>query len=773
MLNYRYGKGELTNWVVEETGFSSHLQGKTETIMALGNGYLGVRSTAEEEYLGQKRDMFVNGTFNKFSDKEVSELPNLPDVLAINFEFDGHRFTLEQGTVEAYSKRLNLKTGLLTREITWKTPGGKTIRFCFERFVSLRRKNVLASKVTISADQPTAVKITSGINGQLTNSGSQHSNEEDMRFFDKTYLQMNTSTTQSEILISTNTTHRLNTQAQTTMFMDRRKMEQGFVFTLDGAVELEKISAVYTSRDKNLEEMNWVQIKEYAHQQMAQVAALGFAALAEESAAEWEEQVWKRYPISIKSRHDYDELAIRFAIYHMVIMTPAHDSRMGIGAKGLTGEGYKGHSFWDTEIFILPFYMYSYPEVARKLLEYRYLGLEGARKKARENGFEGAMYPWEAAWPPDGEVTPVWGAVDIVTGEQTKIWSGFIEIHITSDIVFMLWRYYQSTGDQDFMDRFGYEMIFDTASFWASRLEWNESKQQYEINNVVGPDEYKEHADNNAFTNYMSAYNLELAIQCAKDLQENRPELFARLNKKLNVDAALPVWEDKVGKIYLPQPTAAGVVPQDDGYLTYPTIDLEKYKNQEQVGSLFLDYNLEQVNKLQVSKQADIMMLFYLLEERFSQEVKKASYAYYEPKTLHDSSLSLSTHCILANDLGEYEKAYHLFRQASEIDLGPNMKTSDQGIHSASLGGLWQCIVMGFGGMRVRNGELHFNPRLPDEWSELEFPICWNGATIAVKITKEEITLKNNSQTAATVKVAGQEIELKNEVTVKLKRAGA
>jgi len=756
MLNYDLGKEELKNWLVEETKFSGKTLGKTETIMAQGNGYLGIRGTAEEDYLGQKRNMFISGTFNRFSEKEVTELPNLPDVLGIAIEIDGYRFSLEQGEVLKYSKVLNLKTAVLTRDITWKTPNGKVIELHFERFVSAKQRHVLGSKVVLCSQDPATVRICSGINGQLTNTGVQHFNEENMRFFDKTYLQMNVSTTQSNIFVSINTTHKLSQTADMTMNIDRRRMEQCFIFDLNGKASFEKLSVLYTSIDRELEGKDPKGIGEFAYQDMISIARRGYKALRQESINVWEKKIWEQYRVSIRSDNDYDELSVRFAIYHMVCMTPIHDNRMGVAAKGLTGEGYKGHSFWDTEIFILPFYIYSNSEVARNLLEYRFLGLEGAQKKALENNFKGAMYPWEAAWPSDGEVTPVWGGVDIVTGERTKIWSGFIEIHITSDICYMLWRYYQSTGNQEFMDHCGYEIIFDTATFWTSRYEWNETKNRYEINDVIGPDEYKEHCNNNAFTNYMSAFNLQIAIECAKNLKQSRPELYNRLQRKLDVDNALPVWEEKLSKIYLPRPTAEGIVPQDDDYLLLPVIDLEKYKNQEEVGTLFFEYNLAQVNKLQVSKQADVMMLFYLLEEKFSPEVKIASYKYYEPKTLHDSSLSLSTYSILANDLGDYEKAYRLFQLASEIDLGPNMKTSDHGIHAASLGGLWQCMVMGFGGMRVKGGMLHCNPRLPEKWHELKFPFEWHGNRLTVTVSKEQLLIESNTDKPVHLVVWGE-----------------
>ena len=447
-------------------------------------------------------------------------------------------------------------------------------------------------------------------------------------------------------------------------------------------------------------------------------------------------------------------------------MTPKHDSRMGIGAKGLTGEGYKGHSFWDTEVFILPFYIYSNPKVARSLLKYRYLGLEGARLKAKENGYMGAMYPWEAAWPSDGEVTPVWGAVDIVTGKQTKIWSGFIEQHITSDIANAVWQYYIITDDQEFMNKYGYEIIFETANFWSSRLEYNEEFDYYEINEVIGPDEYKEHVNNNAFTNYMAMHNFKLAIKYANELIDRNDEVFESLENKYRISNLKNDWKEKIEKIYLPIPNKDLVIPQDDSYLSKEVIDLTKYKNHANVATLFKDYSLDQVNEMQISKQADIVILFYLLEDLFSNEVKIANFNYYEPKTMHDSSLSLSTHSIIANDLGNKEIAYDLFKRATRIDMGQNLDSSNHGIHSASLGGIWQCIVMGFGGVRMLGEKLRINPNLPDKWSNLEFPMYWKGELLHVSLTKERLKISTNSTSEIELSIYSKSYKFVGELSV-------
>ena len=378
------------------------------------------------------------------------------------------------------------------------------------------------------------------------------------------------------------------------------------------------------------------------------------------------------------------------------------------------------------------------------------------------------MYPWEAAWPSDGEVTPVWGAVDIVTGKQTKIWSGFIEQHITSDISNAVWQYYMITGDEEFMNKCGYEILFDTARFWISRLEWNEDKKEYHINDVIGPDEYKEHVNNNAFTNYMAKHNIDLAMEYCDKLRNSNMDLYNKLNEKLDLERSMELWKDRVDKIYIPEPNEKGIIAQDDTYLTKEIIDLTKYKNQDKVGTMFLDYNLEQVNEIQVSKQADIMILFYLLENKFSKDIKKKNYDYYEPKTLHDSSLSLSTHCILANDLGDYTLAYDFFRRATEIDLGPAMNTSDHGIHAASLGGIWQCVVMGFAGVRMLGGNLRVNPKLPEEWNRLKFPIHWKVDLLEIEMTKESLYIKSNGDKNVTLTVFDKEYTFYKELKIDL-----
>lgn len=747
-MNYNKGIDQKKDWLVSQEGFSIDYLGKTETIMAIGNGYLGSRAANEERYYGETRNTFIAGIFNRSDDSEVTELPNIPDVFALNIKLNGHRFDLNQGKIHRCIKTLDVRNGEVTRDIVWEIDGQR-FQLELKRFISLRRIHLSAQTITIKPlDESASIHLISGIDCSITNSGVQHLTKVEKRLFDNEALHIQQQTTQSKINLVTQSSHRI--------FIDgikhhqsghvsaaRRKIDLEYEFALkQGSVlRIDKMSYFITDKDNDIEDTTLEYLTQRSINALRNAHELGYQKLLVESSDLWDEQVWDAASIIIESEESYDQLAIRFAQYHLRIMTPYHDNRVSIPAKGLTGEGYKGHVFWDTEIFMLPYYIFQHPTIARNLLEYRYITLSGARNKAKENGYRGAMFPWESALKDDGEVTPIWGAVDIVTGKLTKIWSGFIEQHITSDIAFAVLQYYKITGDEEFMINYGYEIIFDTTVFWISRLEFDDNDHLYHINNVVGPDEYKEHVDDNAFTNHMAHFNIISAIECFHKLSEKNEPWFVNLKNKLNLDNESLIWEDKAAKMYLPKENGFGIIPQDKTYLQKEIIQLDLYKNQQHVGSIFKKYNLEQVNEIQVSKQADIMVMFYLLEDRFKLETKLKCWEYYEPKTLNDSSLSLSTHSILANDMGNSQLSYDLFLKATQIDLGPNMKTSDEGIHAASLGGIWQCIVNGFGGVRFVNNKLRISPHLPKTWRSLKFKFWYQGSVIQVFINHNQLSL--------------------------------
>ena len=773
-MRYNIGLNEDENWLVSQEGFNNDYLGKTETIMAVGNGYLGARAANEERNLGETRNTFIAGVFNQADEHEVTELANLPDVFAFDLALNDLRFNLNNGKILHCNKTLNLRNGEVRRDIVWSM-NEQRYHLVFKRFVSLSRMHIAAQEITIIAlDGDVAIKLNSGIDASVTNSGVQHFTKLEKRLFDKEVLHIQQQTTQSKINVIVQTSHRFFVDGEAQDLLGhvsaaRRTIDLEFLLTLQQNRELKFTKMAYFASDHDVDYdvPSLEALAQKSKDALSGAQEIGYQKLLIENTNLWNQQVWNEAPITIESDTGFDQLAIRFAQYHLRIMTPYHDKRVSIPAKGLTGEGYKGHVFWDTEIFMLPYYIFQHPTIARKLLEYRYETLSGARMKAVENGYRGAMYPWESALKDDGEVTPVWGAVDIVTGKSTKIWSGFIEQHITADIVFALLQYYKLSGDEEFMRTAGYEILFETATFWASRCEFNSENGLYHINNVVGPDEYKEHVDDNAFTNHMAHFNLVSAITNFKKLDLTCDPWFVDLKQRLSLDDEIVEWEEKASKIYLPRENESGIIPQDNTYLKKKMIDLGRYKRQKQVGLIFRDFNLEQVNQIQVSKQADIMILFYLLEDRFSLETKIRCWEYYEPKTLHDSSLSLSTHSILANDIGHHHLAYDLFTRAAHIDLGENMNSSNEGIHAAALGGVWQCVINGFGGVRFVNGGIRISPKLPKNWKSLAFTLSIQGCKVFVEIDHKRLSLaKNNDGVALKINIIDKEYALVDKLTL-------
>lgn len=762
MIEYHSGVGPLKNWLVAESAFHPAFLGKCESIFAQGNGYLGLRAALEETYVGETRGLFVTGTFNKFDENEVTELPNLPDITRMQVWVDGVRFSMAECDVSGYSRTLNLKNGELTRTAVLHTKDGKNVSFTFRRVVSLANEHLIAAAMEVKTDADITLKIVSGIDGQVSNHGSQHLSEGDKRIYDGKILEYPCETSQSGVGVILHTV--LDTKGgrvERRNMNDRRQLLTEIIAQISAGetFTLEKISGVHTTRDLCYAQLPSAEAEKRLQKDSlaAFTAQCGrsYDSILTESAAEWE-KLWAEQDIEVVSAHESDQLGVRFALYHLNIMVKKDDPRVGIGAKAMTGEGYKGHSFWDTETFIFPYFLFAQPDTARTLLRYRFNSLSGARRKAKENGYEGAMYPWESAWIDDGEVAPYYMGVEPITGAPQYCLTGKLELHITADIALAVWQYYQVTGDTAFMENCGYEILLDTARFWNSRLEWKPERARYEITDVIGPDEYKEHVDNNAYTNYLVHLNMQLAAQIAGEIKTKKPELYAALCGKLgDLDALTASIEKKLDKIYLPQPDENGIIPQFDGYFDLQDLDLRKYKESPIVGLIYRDYNSHMLNDYKVAKQADVVELLYQQEDLFPPEIKRKNYFYYEERTLHDSSLSKAIHSVLACDLGLYDTAYQMFHGALFTDLGQRMASSNDGIHSANMGGIWQDVVMGFGGVRLYHGRLRIAPHLPKAWSKLSYAVYWQGSRLRVTIEGGSATLINEGKPVSGLLIDG------------------
>jgi hypothetical glycosyl hydrolase len=737
-----------TKQVIYDNNFDLHSLNKFSSVMALGNGYLGVRAAHEEDYTGQIRGMYVAGVYNKATANETSDLVNLPDIAGMLIEIDGKNFSMLEGEVLSYERGLSFETGELRREFIWKNKTGTRFKFVFQRFAAKDNLHLLASKVTVtSLDKPARIKIITGINAQQTNFGRQHLIEESVRVFNEEILQGIYQTTETGITISIAASIHAPAASRISFSAKNRQLNASIDGDLvkDEPFVFEKIGTVYTSLESTNPDRDSLE-------NLKSNSLLGFDALLKKSASKWQE-FWQAKRIEITSTDEFDQTAMDFALYHMEIMTPAHDERFSVGAKGLTGEGYKGHVFWDTEIFIAPFHLFTEPETAKKLLRYRYLHLQQAKEKAAQNGYEGALFPWESALS-GKEETPEFAAINIRTGTRQKVASAISEHHIVADIAFAVVQYFQNTLDEEFMRNEGLALLKETAQFWMSRTV--EEGDKLSIKDVIGPDEYTEHIDNNAYTNYMAYYNVEQALYFMDQFQDTDEQLFNR-------------GKDFLNTLYLPKPNKDKIIPQDDTFLSKPEIDLTPYKQTQGSQAILLDYSRAEVNEMQILKQADTVMLLYLFPDLFPKEVVAKNLHYYEEHTIHDSSLSKAIHAIVAARCEDEEAAYRFFKEACLIDLGPNPHSSDEGIHAASLGAIWLTAMFGFANMSQSTGRLTFNPKLPENWSELVFPLTYQGRKLKVKLTHEHFEITKLSGLDLDIEINGRDYLLSDTVEVEIK----
>lgn len=734
---YDIGKGRDKNWILAEDDYREDHLAKCESIMCQGNGYMGIRGSAEEvcsENPG--RYTLVAGTFDKLPDDACNELANSADFTAAEIIINGEKITPENRKPGTYSRALNLRNGLLCRSYTWVSANGDEFELSFRRVVSLKNKHLAITAFDIHnlSKYSAKVKITTGIDGDSIKKAGHM--KPVTAAYDDGIMCVSTVTAQSKITFTTAASVTVNDDSEVKTSAEGRSAAAEIELTLDPdcTVCVEKRAVVYTNRDRERDGCSLFCLEDTAKSAVHEAEKLSFDEILSESEEEWENRIWSERDVVIDGS-DTDQLAVRFALYHLTVMAPVHDNRMNIGAKGLSGPGYYGHAFWDTEIYMLPCFIFVAPDEARSLAEYRYNCLDASREYAKKANCEGARFPWEAAWITDGEATPVWCE------------TGDLELHITADVAFGAYYYYVVSGDDDYMDKCGYELILDCAKFWATRLEYNKELDRYEINDVIGPNEYKEHVNNNAYTNYFAKEIMVLASEYAAQLKAEKPDIYERLNKKLDIERFMPIWQDRCEKIYLPRENENGIIPEDDTFLTLPDMV-------ENGVSLSLDPTIRERLKttgylnVMICKQADVVAMLYMMEDLFSAECKKKNFYFYEQHCIHDSSLSLSTFSALAADLGEDDMAYSLFERATMIDMGPVEWSSDQGVHAASLGGIWQCCVLGFGGVRRYGNELRIQPNLPKEWNSVNFRIWWHSQCLDITVTHDSLSVENLTGTA-------------------------
>lgn len=737
------------DWLIEETKFDFEEANFKETIFTVGNGYQGTRGSLEEGHKGELSGTYLAGVYDHH-DSSVIDQVNAPTWLPLIVWVEGTLLNMQTCEVVEHRRVLDLKTGFLHRDTLFEDDQGRRTRIESVRFASFADQHICGIRLTITPENhSSAITVESGLDAERYNLDRLPVYKGDPKFHPEVKWEKWAKSRHLKVTRTTACESRIYIEAQT----QDTGISIGLAASLDGpagcgiqeskrnyesvaqtvsvdtvmgqSYNFDKLVSIYTSRD-----LNGVELSAKCEANLETAQAKGFGACLSDSAAAWLGK-WDACDCVVTGNVDATR-AMRFNIYHLLIAANENDPRANIGAKSMSGEGYKGHVFWDTEIFLLPFYIFTQPETAKALLMYRYNTLNGAIENARMNGFKGAQYAWESA-DTGAETTPKW-----TYDGANRIWTGEEEIHVTACVAYGILKYVEATGDVDFLRNYGAEVLYQTSRFWVSRLERNEAEDRFELTRVIGPDEFHEHVDNNTFTNRMAKWHLDQTAQVFSQLCAEGSAVHESVCSRLglNVDEVAK-WSDIAAKIYVPFDPSRNLIEQFEGYFQLEDIPITEW-DENHMPVYPEGHDHFSLNGSMILKQPDVIMLNYLLPDEFSDEVKAANYAFYEKRTMHKSSLSPAIHSIMGIEVGDISSAHRYFERSAYVDLVNNQGNTQDGMHIASAGGTWQSLVCGFGGFRVKHGRMTFKPWLPKQWSGIRFSLKWQGNDIAVTILHDE-----------------------------------
>ncbi|MFQ5729299.1 MAG: glycoside hydrolase family 65 protein [Waddliaceae bacterium] len=725
-----------SEWHIAEQGCDPSKQNIGESLFSLGNGYVGSRGVLEELPIGSQPGTYFSGLFDSTC-AQVSELINAPNPISLQVAKVGEKLGVAAMEILDHERILDMSKGVLYRRTVFQTAITKErILYQSIRFFSMANPHAAVMRVVVTPlDRTTSFTVKSAIDTSVSNAGFVTEGPK-THFLIHDYASHGrakyfcTKTLESETLLAyaAQLTITLNKRTRS----GRRKITD-LVVEKGQSIILTKYFSLLTSR-----EVPPSKVKQRSFASLKRYVAAGFDKLLERHSRAWT-KLWKQSDIKIEGDPELLR-AVRYNIYSLLIAGSQHLSDdASIGARCLSGEGYRGHVFWDAATFVLPFFTFVFPDISKKLLLYRYRRLDAARANAKKRGHEGAMFPWESADTGE-DVTPTWHKD--LDGRIIKIHTMEQEQHITADIAYAVWQYYQATNDDDFFLDYGLEMILETARFWNSRMTFDKKFGGYVINGVIGPDEFHDNVNNNAYTNVMAGWNLLIAGEALKICLKKFPEKVKKLIKRLKLSQqAIKKWHKVADSIYIPYKKNGKLLEQFEGFLKKRKHPLPKV-DKSGLPSLPAKIPLEKIGATQFSKQADVVLLLFLLPSLFSEEFIHDNFCFYEARALHKSSLSPSTHAAVAARLGLYEKACRYLQISARMDLDNIFGNTKEGIHAAALGGTWQAVVMGFGGMKIENGYLSFSPRLPPEWEKLFYRLHWQGRDLEVFLKRKEVSLR-------------------------------
>jgi len=731
----------IDEWNIIEEDFHPEDNRVYESIMSLGNGHMGLRGNFEEDYSGDTlQGTYVAGVY--YPDKTrvgwwkvgypeyFAKVLNAINFIGISIFINGDKLDLAQSKIRDFRRVLNMQHGYLLRSFTLLDKENREIKIEVKRFLSIVNHELGAISYGITPmDSDINISFLPYLDGNISN--------EDANYNEKFWTEVNKSIDSFEGTMTLKT-KKLNFHVSAAM--KYKILCEGN--NLEGPIEviesdsfvgnkidivgkkgatttLYKYVAVTTSRDYPASE-----VKKVALEKLRYGYEKGFNTLIDEHAKAWERR-WKESDIIIEGDMSAQQ-GIRFNIFQLNQTYTGDDPRLNIGPKGFTGEKYGGSTYWDTEAYCLPFYLSTKDrKIARNLLIYRYDHLEKAKENARKLGVKGALYPMVTM---NGE-------------ESHNEWEiTFEEIHRNAAISYAIFNYVRYTGDKGYLADYGFEVLIEISRFWADRCTYNSTKDRYMILGVTGPNEYENNVNNNWYTNTMATWNLQYTIDTANMLKIENLSRYNYLINKLNLaEDEIESWKVIIDKMYYPYIQTLGVFEQQDGYMDKEQIlasDLSKNDL-----PLNQNWSWDRILRSCFIKQADVLQGLYFLSDNFDLDVKRRNFDFYEPRTVHESSLSPCVHSIIASEIGYEEKAYQLYLRTARLDLNNYNKDTEDGLHITSMAGTWMSIVHGFGGMKIKEDTISFNPFIPSNWNRYSFKIIFRDHLLKITVNKEKILI--------------------------------
>ena len=720
-------------WVLTQSEWAPSKNIYYETIFTQANGYLGIRAYTEEVNDGIRgfREGYLAGVFGHVDEAALAQMRvdyewpclamiTLPELFACNVTLNGEVFRISEGTIAFFSRSLNMRNGVLSRHVVWESPTGLRTRLLFERYLSAAQPHLAMQQITVMPENWTGkVVLKFELDGEYPtyfrcgDRALPHLRQDlllnpqiDLGKDGAASLTVDVKGAGHTVSIASNVTG----GSCVTSAPNSTALSQEVTLALrrrDSASVLHSV-AVVSSRDA----VEPPSVRKLANEIAGEAAKAGYAISLEESEKVWEHR-WAMSDITIGGPAR-DQAYVRFSSFSMLQMAPFHTSNMSVPARAYAFNRYHGLYYWDSETFLFPYYLHTHPEVAKNLLSFRYRTLEGARRTARRLKSTGACYPWMTD-SDDGTEQAPWNIGDYV-------W------HQNADIAYAIDQYVQATGDYEFMRDKGLEILVETARFWMSRLEEDKDGVVH-LHDTVGPDEIDTHGKDNGYTSLLARRHLQLAAHWLESIKAADPRAAKALIEKLEIGAREVVsWKSAADRMAAPKVPGKDIPLQDEFLLAKKPLDFD---------GVSADEAFAMRHTHRVVKQSDIILAMYLLQDEFTVEQMRDAYDFYEPMTLHFSSLSYNTHSILATKIGRDDQAYDYFAKAAGLDLEDLRGATLDGLHAAALGGTWQTVVYGFLGMRLTSGGIVFEPRLPAAWKSVSLRIAYRGYRLNLSFTHD------------------------------------